>query len=385
MPAMLWAAAVTTAVAATFNFTQCPGPLELQSDRVKANFTLDSFVGTYYELALHDLTQYPACFTGPFCVRSIKTLDTERQEVNDTWSLGCVRGGPNPYNVPLRFNLTDTTGYFRGWSPVTGRLPYPDTVVDFKLSPDGGQYEWVIEFQCEQVDDKVVFTGINFYSRDYNVSEDYYQELIQAGRDAGLGIYMDHGEGLYRVPHTNCTWYNDTVAAETESEGVSETPNDLPTPGDCQCDGGDYWCSLDGYLRRNYNCSGNDDAKSYWKKISNLDNPSTADCQALSDHCELQPPIDAANSTCDNSCYDFCWKTDVGDCSDFDDENSFCVSLCQDYCLASRCGTRPLTPCEASCGDSHMKDTGPFSINFVDYSLCIAANCTSVPISPYGH
>ena len=141
----------------------------------------------------------------------------------------------------------------------------------------------------------MVFTGINFYSRDYNVSEDYYQELIQAGRDAGLGIYMDHGEGtchrsllcaiavhacrkikstkvvgfalpgLYRVPHTNCTWYNDTVAAETESEGVSETPNDLPTPGDCQCDGGDYWCSLDGYLRRNYNCSGNDDAKSYWK------------------------------------------------------------------------------------------------------------------------
>ena len=76
---------------------------------------------------------------------------------------------------------------------------YPDTVVDFRLSEDGGQYEWVIEFQCEQADDIVTFVGINFYARHYNVSEQYYNDFIQAGRDAGLGIFMDHGEGTVSV------------------------------------------------------------------------------------------------------------------------------------------------------------------------------------------
>ena len=44
---------------------------------------------------------------------------------------------------------------------------------------------------------KVFFTGINFYARHYDVTDAYYNELIQAGRDAGLGVYMDHGEGRY--------------------------------------------------------------------------------------------------------------------------------------------------------------------------------------------
>ena len=153
------------------------------------------FAGLYYELALHDLTQYPACPTGPFCIRSNKTIDVARNELNDTWSLGCVRGGPNPYPVPLRFNLTNISGHFDGWSPLTGKVLYPDTVVDYQLSEDGTHYEWVIEFQCEEAAGRVFFTGINFYSRHYNVTDEYYNAFIQAGRDAGLGVYMDHGEG----------------------------------------------------------------------------------------------------------------------------------------------------------------------------------------------
>ena len=79
--------ALTVTSSTAFNFTKCPASWELQTDRVKANFSLDHFAGTYYELALHDLTQYPACFTGPFCVRSIKSIDEERHQVNDTWRL----------------------------------------------------------------------------------------------------------------------------------------------------------------------------------------------------------------------------------------------------------------------------------------------------------
>lgn len=161
----------------------------------------------------------------------------------------------------------------------------------------------------------------------------------------------------------------------------------MPTPlredGDCQCDAGDYWCGADSYLRRNYNCSGSDKGKSTWEKLSGEDQPTKEDCALIADHCDVQPPPLQSNSTCDDDCYDFCWKTDVGDCADFDDENSFCVSLCQDYCLAKSCGARELTPCEQDCGDSYMTDKGPYSIDFVSYSMCIANNCTSVPISPY--
>ena len=29
--------------------------------------------------------------------------------------------------------------------------------------------------------------------------------MIQAARDAGLGVYMDHGWGLYKVPQDKCS------------------------------------------------------------------------------------------------------------------------------------------------------------------------------------
>ena len=74
----------------------------------------------------------------------------------------------------------------------------------------------------------------------------------------------------------------------------------------------------------------------------------------------------------------------MGDCADFDDEQSFCVSMCQDYCGADQCQTREPRPCEVSCGSKDMRDRGPYTIDFVKYSMCVAANCTSTPISPYG-
>ena len=74
-------------------------------------------------------------------------------------------------------------------------------MVDF-LEKDG-VYEWVIEFQCVEKFDHVWFVGINWYSRLYKVSEDYYDSLLNAGRKRGLGFYMDHG--VYRVDQSNCT------------------------------------------------------------------------------------------------------------------------------------------------------------------------------------
>jgi predicted GH43/DUF377 family glycosyl hydrolase len=158
----------------------------------------------------------------------------------------------------------------------------------------------------------------------------------------------------------------------------------------CVADAGDYWVSDDGYLRRNYNCSGTASARNIWKILNNEGKHAIAQyvhsndaCTKIKSECILQPPQFIQNSSCDDSCYDFCWKKDVGDCADFDDEQSLCVSLCQDYCVATRCGSRSLSTCERSCGDRYMVDRGPYSIDFVNYALCISVNCTTVPVSPY--
>ena len=56
---------------AEFNFTTCPASHEIQTPKVAESFTMEKLVGTYYELALHDYTQYPTC-PSLSCIRSQK-------------------------------------------------------------------------------------------------------------------------------------------------------------------------------------------------------------------------------------------------------------------------------------------------------------------------
>ncbi len=186
---------------ATFNYTRCPAAWELQSDTVKRSFNLTKFQGTYYELALHDYTQHPIC-PSPTCMRSHKVVDYKLQQVNDTFDLNCI--GHNFANY-FYFNLTKTPGYFRGtWTFIPGVL-FPDTVVDVYENSDG-VYEWVIEFQCVEKLGRVWFVGINWYCRENQVSEEYYQNLLKVARSRGLDFYMDKGEGVFRIDQKNCTY-----------------------------------------------------------------------------------------------------------------------------------------------------------------------------------
>lgn len=184
---------------AEFNYTKCPSPWELQSDEVKQNFDLKKLEGSYYELALHDYTQYPIC-PNPKCIRSHKVLDPQLKQVNDTFNLVCFGG---EYKFMFRFALTNITGFFLGTVASFPYIVFPDTVVDVKESQDGG-YEWVIEFQCVEKLDHVWFVGINWYSRERNVTKAYIDGLLHAARARGLGFYMDKGMGVYSVDQ-NCT------------------------------------------------------------------------------------------------------------------------------------------------------------------------------------
>jgi len=183
-----------------------------------------------------------------------------------------------------------------------------------------------------------------------------------------------------------CLCLTTLLVATAVSSGAPTTRR--TTDAQCQCEAGDYWCSADDNLRYTYNCSGTEASKALWKNISNSDEPSAASCQALTTTCDVSHGahgVPAANQTCDDKCYDFCWfPSDVGDCADMDDEQIYCVGSCMDYCTKTHCSETPprWSRCQTKCIKEHMQQPKD-KINFVDYSTCMAT-CTSVPISPYG-
>ena len=85
------------------------------------------------------------------------------------------------------------------------------------LSKDGKTYEWVIELQCQDQDDvenlndqeEIKFTAVNFYAKHYNVTEKYYEDMVEKGYEAGIEVFLDYGKGLRRMPMDDCGWFED--------------------------------------------------------------------------------------------------------------------------------------------------------------------------------
>jgi hypothetical protein len=48
--------AAIVSMLATTSSRKCPVPTSVQSDEVKENFSMEPFMGTYYEIAYHDYT-----------------------------------------------------------------------------------------------------------------------------------------------------------------------------------------------------------------------------------------------------------------------------------------------------------------------------------------
>jgi len=208
---------VAGATIPTFNNSKCPEFWELQAPHIKDDFDVNDLPGYYYELAFHDVTQYPLCPSRSRCITSSKAVQAHSdgvKYVNDTWNLACF---DHPYPQTLLFNVTEKRGYLRGYVPDTAIpfLPkgivsgtvFPDTVVDFKAGPQG----WALEFQCVEANilgiTRVAFVGINYYSK--SKTEEAFQEMDAAAKARGLHFFIDQGgvpgsKGLRRVDHTNC-------------------------------------------------------------------------------------------------------------------------------------------------------------------------------------
>ena len=152
--------------------------------------------------------------------------------------------------------------------------------------------------------------------------------------------------------------------------------------GKCQCEQGSYWCASDDTLKFTYNCSGTENTKSVWSKIKGED-ATQALCTAMKELCDPKNGahgLPLHNKACDSNCYDQCWRKDVGDCSDDDDNQIFCVGQCMAFCSANKCGQpKQWSPCQERCNRAHM-ELQP--VNFIDYANCMA-KCSSVPVSPW--
>ena len=173
---------------------------DIRSDFVKQSFNVTKFLGLYYETLYHDYTQPKFCK----CQRSNKELIPKLNMIYDNFTIVCVG---KEYSNPLMFNLTDEKGVFRAWvnDSVLKRIPIEDTVVDVGVNRTTGEYDWIIEFQCVEHFDKVLFIGINFYTRDRFATNETQNAMLEAAKKNGIGEYVQK-ENLIVNDQKNCAY-----------------------------------------------------------------------------------------------------------------------------------------------------------------------------------
>jgi hypothetical protein len=196
-------------VTSAIEFGSCPKPASLQSDFVKNQFDVTKFAngGTFYELGYKDMTQPRMCD----CIRSIKTYLPDNNQIFDDFTLRCAG---KPQFSSLYFNLKDGDGQpsergvmYGEWVQGGLKVPltFPNTIVDAKVHPITGEYEWVIEFQCVEKSNVIFFYGLNLYAKD-NINPAVLPEMLSAVRARGLGHFLDEGNEVKVVDHSTCEY-----------------------------------------------------------------------------------------------------------------------------------------------------------------------------------
>ena len=124
--------------------------------------------------------------------------------IYDNFSIECFG---SEYLNKLMFNLTEERGVFTGWvnETILKAIKIPDTVVDVGLNNETGGYDWVIEFQCIEEFDEILFIGINFYTRARFITNDTKNAMIESAKRNGIGQYVADGD-LIVNDQTNCTY-----------------------------------------------------------------------------------------------------------------------------------------------------------------------------------
>lgn len=190
----------------------CPHPLAIQDPEVRSRFNLSAFLGHYYEIQLHDVTQVNDICG---CQTSNKSLmrDTDGVEyISDDFLMLCPKPQAGPhgkvYPSHLTFNITSDNGVLKGRWPFLPGVVFPDTVVAVGWPDvDGDPYRWALEFQCVEELGTAAFVGVNFYSRwtvDDSRGTKANDEMMAAAQKWGVYNYTGGPAGVRIINHTGC-------------------------------------------------------------------------------------------------------------------------------------------------------------------------------------
>jgi hypothetical protein len=95
-----------------------------------------------------------------------------------------------------RVDETDPTGVLResGFG-----VEFPNYIVDVKKDPKTGEYTEAIQFQCLERGGVRVFEGINFMSRNWEMTEAETAAMHQRAKQAGMYPYGASPEQMHTV------------------------------------------------------------------------------------------------------------------------------------------------------------------------------------------
>ena len=75
------------------------------------------------------------------------------------------------------------------------------------------EYDAAIQFQCQEDETGIVFTGLNFLTKSPTVAEEQLDRMFQNAIDLGLEWAMEYGTGTHVMDHKDCVYPRETIDA----------------------------------------------------------------------------------------------------------------------------------------------------------------------------
>ncbi|CAE8698269.1 unnamed protein product, partial [Polarella glacialis] len=219
---------------------QCPAYEDVKSSRMPS-FDADKYVGIWYELAFHDITQFNGCGCTQFNMTRRDLVIEDMFTVNCPWPWRSGVEGPwlpgfSKISGQRKLNLytCNMTMYINPQRPgvmmETGfGQEFDNMVLEIWQDPEiqaetGYEFTRAIQFQClgSPVDGQITFTGINFLSRVPIISPGMLQEMFVRAR--ALGLEPFGANDMHKVEHEGCYY-----PKSTDRSWMGERP-EWPSP-----------------------------------------------------------------------------------------------------------------------------------------------------------
>jgi len=206
-------------------------------------FEVDKYVGIWYELAFHDITQANMCGCTQFNMTRYGNV------IEDMFTVTCPWPWRSGIDGPWLPGISKVTGHRKGnqWTCNMTMFYQPERlgvmretgfgqefdnmILEVWRDPEiqaktGYEYTRAIQFQCVSVgtgaDQKITFTGINFLSRVPILSTKQLQEMFVRARALGLEPYGSND--MHIVEHEGCRY-----PVRTDAEWMGDRP-EWPAP-----------------------------------------------------------------------------------------------------------------------------------------------------------